>query len=188
MPPIELRARPRNVELQTEKTALLVVDVQRDFVCNGGYGEFLGNDPKLLQKVIPPCRNVLDAARRAGLFIIHTREGHLPDLSDCPKTKLNRWPKGNRIGDPGPMGRILIRGEAGHEIVPELAPSPDEIVIDKPGKNSFFKTELDHILSSKGIETVLICGVTTDVCCFTTMTAANDHGYDAIILEDCVAS
>lgn len=188
MPEIDLRAKPRGLKFDPAKTALILIDVQKDFVYKGGYGEQLGNDPLLLQKVIAPCRKLLDVWRENGWLVIHTREGHLPDLSDCPKTKLNRWPAGTRIGDKGPMGRILIRGEEGHAIVEELAPKAGEIEIDKPGKNSFYRTNLDDILRKHGIETVIICGVTTDVCCFTTMTAANDHGYDAVILEDCVAS
>jgi len=185
---VTIKCKPSIVEIDFSETALVVIDVQRDFVCAGGYGEFLGNDVNLLRVVIEPIRRLLDAWRRNKLLVIHTREGHKADMSDCPDTKLSRWPAGHRIGDSGPMGRILIIGEEGQDIVPELKPLPGELVIDKPGKNAFIKTNLDEILKKKGIKNLLIAGVTTDVCCFTTTTGANDYGYNAIILEDCVAS
>jgi nicotinamidase-related amidase len=122
------------------------------------------------------------------MLVIHTREGHLPDLSDCPPAKRERWDEGTRIGDMGPMGRILIRGEAGHDLIEEVAPLPDEIVLDKPGKNAFYHTNLDAILQENGIKNLFITGVTTDVCCNATTIAANDRGYNAIVLADCVAS
>jgi nicotinamidase-related amidase len=183
-----LKSRPSPINLDLKQTALLVIDVQKDFVCHGGYGESLGNNVELLRRVIAPTKKLLDAWRQAGLLVIHTREGHKPNLSDCPETKLIRWPEGSRIGDPGPMGRILIVGAEGQDIVPELYPLPGEIVIDKPGKNSFVKTNLENILLQNNIKYILVAGVTTDVCCFTTVTAANDLGFHPIVLEDCVAS
>jgi nicotinamidase-related amidase len=131
---------------------------------------------------------MLSFARERGMTVIHTREGHLPDLSDCPPTKLDRWPEGTRIGDMGPMGRILIQGEEGHAIIDEVAPLPGELVIDKPGKNAFYATELEPYLRERGIVNLFITGVTTDVCCSATTIAANDRGFNAIVLADCVAS
>ena len=181
-------ASPHTVKWRLEKTALLVIDMQKDFLYPEGYGALLGNDTSLLLSTVGPIQAVLTAARAEGMLVIHTREGHPPDLADCPPTKLKRWPAGNRIGDPGPMGRILVQGEAGHAIIDELAPWPGEIVLDKPGKNSFYRTPLDHLLRERGIENLIITGVTTDVCCFATVIAANDHGFNALVLEDCVAS
>jgi len=188
MQSVTFDARPTKVSLNLDQTALMIIDVQKDFVCKGGYGELLGNDPLILQRIFTPVQKVLRFFRERSYLVIHTREGHLPDLSDCPITKLERWPEGSRIGDRGPMGRILIRGEEGHEIVDEVAPLDGEIIIDKPGKNSFFKTNLEELLIHHGIKNLIISGVTTDVCCFTTTTAANDYGYNAIVLSDCVAS
>ncbi len=188
MTTLTIQAEPSPVTIAAEETALIVIDMQKDFLYPDGYGAFLGNDVTLLQRTIAPIQAVLAAARRRGLLVIHTREGHLPDLSDCPPTKLDRWPAGNRIGDSGPMGRILIRGEAGHAIIDELAPAPGELVIDKPGKNAFYATELEEVLRSHAIRNLLVAGVTTDVCCSATVMAANDHGYNAIVLSDCVAS
>jgi nicotinamidase-related amidase len=171
-----------------DDTALLVIDMQKDFLYPGGFGDFLGNDVTLLQRAVEPIGRVLAAARARDMVVIHTREGHLPDLSDCPPAKRDRWAPGTRIGDPGPMGRILIRGEEGHAIIEELAPATGEIVIDKPGKNSFYATNLQEILERYGIRNLLVTGVTTDVCCFSTVTAANDRGFNVIVLRDCVAS
>jgi len=185
---VTIQAEPFAVELDLDSTALMIIDMQKDFLYPGGYGDFLGNDVTLLQRTVAPIRAVLDVARRLGLTVIHTREGHLPDLSDCPPTKLTRWPQGSRIGDPGPMGRILIRGEEGHDIVDELAPAPGELVIDKPGKDAFYATGLAEILHTKGIENLFVTGVTTDVCCSATTMAANDRGFNALVLADCVAS
>jgi nicotinamidase-related amidase len=185
---LRIDAEPGPVEVNLAETALLVIDMQKDFLYPNGYGEFLGNDVTLLQRTIAPIQTLLAAARQKRLFIIHTREGHEPDLSDCPPTKLMRWPPGYRIGDPGPMGRILIRGEAGHAIIPEVAPLPGELVLDKPGKNSFYATDLAEKLQAHGIRNLLVTGVTTDVCVSATVVAANDHGYNAIVLADCVAS
>jgi nicotinamidase-related amidase len=188
MDTLHIDAEPFPIDVNPEATALMVIDMQKDFLYPGGYGERLGNDPRLLQRTIAPIQEVLKAARKLGMLVIHTREGHLPDLSDCPDTKLRRWPVGNRIGDPGPMGRILIRGEAGHAIIDEVAPLPGEIVMDKPGKNAFYKTNLEAILQQNGIKHLLVTGVTTDVCCHATVMAANDRGFNAIVLKDCVAS
>lgn len=185
---VEIDAAPSPVIVDLDATALMIIDMQKDFLYPGGFGDFLGNDVTLLQRAVEPTQRVLAAARARRMLVIHTREGHLPDLSDCPPTKLDRWAPGTRIGDPGPMGRILIRGEAGHDIIDELAPAAGEVVLDKPGKNSFHATNLQEILDGHGIRNLLITGVTTDVCCFTTVTAANDRGFNAIVLGDCVAS
>ena len=184
----QIDAEPAPLTIDPDATALVIIDMQKDFLYPDGYGAFLGNDVTLLQRAIAPIQAVLAAARARGMLVIHTREGHRPDLSDCPPTKLDRWPPGRRIGDPGPMGRILIQGETGHAIVDELAPLSSEIVIDKPGKNAFYATELEQVLRSHAIRNLLITGVTTDVCCSATVIAANDHGYNAIVLSDCVAS
>ena len=183
-----LAAEPAPVDLDWSKTALLIIDMQRDFLEPGGFGETLGNDVAQLKRAVAPCRAVLDAARGNGMLIIHTREGHLPDLSDAPPAKIARGKPSLRIGDPGPMGRILIRGEAGQDIVPELYPDVGEIVIDKPGKGAFYATELDDVLSKHGIDTLLVCGVTTEVCVNTTVREANDRGYRCVVLADCCAS
>ncbi len=188
MTTVTIAAEPHPVAVDLAATALLVIDMQKDFLYPGGFGALLGNDVTLLQRTIVPIQQVLQAARQRGLLIIHTREGHLPDLSDCPPAKRLRWPSGGRIGDPGPMGRILIRGEEGHAIIDEVAPLPDEIVIDKPGKNSFYATNLAEILQQHGIQNLFVTGVTTDVCCQATVIAANDRGYNALVLADCVAS
>ena len=185
---LHISAEPFASAVEVNQTALIVIDMQKDFLYPGGYGESLGNDPKLLQRAIQPVRRMLKAARELEMLLIHTREGHLPDLSDCPETKLARWPEGRRIGDQGPMGRILIRGEAGHAIIHEVAPLPNEIVIDKPGKSAFYRTDLESVLNQRGIKNLLVAGVTTDVCCSTTVSGANDCGFNAIVLQDCMAS
>jgi nicotinamidase-related amidase len=169
-------------------TALVIIDMQRDFCEPGGFGETLGNDVSLLRQVIPPLQTVLTAARDAGMTVIHTREGHVPDLSDCPPAKLNRGNPTLRIGDPGPKGRILIRGEYGHDIVDELAPLPGELVIDKPGKGSFHGTTFGAELEARGITSLVVTGVTTEVCVHTTVREANDRGYECLVLSDCVGS
>ena len=181
-------AEPYAFEFDPATTALVVIDMQRDFVEPGGFGEALGNDVTPLQKVIAPCRRMLDAARRIGMMVIHTREGHSPDLADCPPSKRLRGRGEKKIGDPGPMGRILVRGEHGHDIVPELAPKPGEVVVDKPGKGAFCATNLDHILHNRGIKSLIVCGVTTEVCVNTTVREANDRGYECVVLSDCVGS
>ena len=183
-----LAADPSAVDLDWSKTALLIIDMQRDFLEPGGFGETLGNDVSQLARAVGPCRAVLDAARANGLLVIHTREGHLPDLSDAPPAKVARGKPSLRIGDPGPMGRILIRGEAGHDIIPALYPIAGEIVIDKPGKGAFYATPLSDILTKHGIDTLLVCGVTTEVCVNTTVREANDRGFRCIVLADCCAS
>ena len=185
-PPVT--AEPGPFQLPDGKVALLLIDMQRDFLLPGGFGESLGNDVSQLQRVVPPLQLVLAAARAAGLLVIHTREAHLPDLSDCPPAKLRRGSPSQRIGDPGPYGRILVRGEFGHDIVDELAPLPGEPVIDKPGKGAFYATGLGELLESNGITHLLVTGVTTEVCVHTTVREANDRGYDCLVLADCVGS
>ena len=183
-----IEAEPYAFEFDVARTALVVIDMQRDFVEPGGFGEALGNDVSPLQAVIGPCRRVLDAARKMGMTVIHTREGHSPDLADCPPSKLVRGRGEKTIGDAGPMGRILVRGEHGHDIVPELAPKHGEIVIDKPGKGAFFGTSLDHVLRNRSIGSLIVCGVTTEVCVHTTVREANDRGFECVVLSDCVGS
>ncbi|MGS0684266.1 cysteine hydrolase family protein [Nakamurella sp. GG22] len=187
-PTAVVEAAPAPFPLPPGKVALVVIDMQRDFLLPGGFGETLGNDVSLLQKVVPPLAEVLAAARSAGMLVIHTREGHLPDLSDCPPAKLRRGKPSQRIGDVGANGRILIRGEYGHDIIDELAPIPGEIVIDKPGKGAFYATELETVLQTAGITHLVVTGVTTEVCVHTTVREANDRGYDALVLSDCVGS
>jgi nicotinamidase-related amidase len=183
-----IKAEPKDVTLDLSHTALLIIDMQRDFLEPGGFGAALGNDVSLLGRAVAPCKAVLEAARAAGLLVIHTREGHRPDLSDLPKAKLERGKPSMRIGDPGPMGRILVRGEAGHDIIPELYPAADEPVIDKPGKGAFYATDLDALLRNLDIQHLLVCGVTTEVCVNTTVREANDRGYRCVVLADCCAS
>jgi nicotinamidase-related amidase len=188
LPISTIDAVPSPFPLDVGSTALLLIDMQRDFLLPGGFGETLGNDVSLLQKVVPPLAEVLAAARAAGMLVIHTREGHLPDLSDCPPAKLQRGKPSQRIGDMGANGRILIRGEYGHDIVDELAPIEGEIVIDKPGKGAFYATELQAVLQTAGITRLIVTGVTTEVCVHTTVREANDRGYEALVLSDCVGS
>ena len=190
MPPTKnlLAAEPTPVDVTWAKTALVIIDMQRDFLEPGGFGETLGNDVSQLASAVRPCGLVLDAFREAGLLVIHTREGHLPDLSDAPPAKIARGAPSFRIGDPGPMGRILVRGEAGPDIVGALYPVKGEIVIDKPGKGAFYATDLGDTLKQRGIETLLVCGVTTEVCVNTTVREANDRGYRCVVLADCCAS
>jgi nicotinamidase-related amidase len=185
---IIMSAEPYELELDAANTALVIIDMQRDFVQPGGFGEALGNDIWLLRSTIDPTRRVLSAAREIGMLVIHTREGHRPDLSDCPPSKLVRGRAAKRIGDPGPMGRILVRGEVGHDIIPELAPKAGEVVIDKPGKGAFFATDLELILHDRGVKTLIVCGVTTEVCVNTTVREANDRGFECVVLSDCVGS
>jgi nicotinamidase-related amidase len=181
-------AEPTPFALPDGRVALLVIDMQRDFLLPGGFGESLGNDVSLLQRVVPPLARVLQAARDAGMLVVHTREGHLPDLSDCPPAKLRRGAPSRRIGDPGPYGRILIRGEFGHDIVDELAPQPGEPVVDKPGKGAFYATGLHDLLEDAGVTHLVVTGVTTEVCVHTTVREANDRGYRAIVVGDCCGS
>jgi nicotinamidase-related amidase len=168
--------------------ALLIIDMQRDFLEPGGFGAALGNDISRLKSAVGPCAAVLAAARRAGILIIHTREGHRPDLTDAPPMKVERGDPAMRIGARGPMGRILIRGEPGHDIIPELYPAAGEPVIDKPGKGAFYQTDLELMLKNRSIETLLVCGVTTEVCVNTTVREANDRGFRCVVLSDCCAS
>jgi nicotinamidase-related amidase len=181
-------AEPEPVALDLSTTALLIIDMQRDFMEPGGFGETLGNDVSRLASAVKPIGAVLAAAREMGMLVVHTREGHLPDLSDAPPAKVERGAPSLRIGDPGPMGRILIRGEAGHDIIPELYPLDSEIVIDKPGKGAFYATELGDVLQKYGIENLLVCGVTTEVCVNTTVREANDRGYRCVVISDGCAS
>jgi nicotinamidase-related amidase len=186
MPRIE--AEPYPFDLDPEHVALLIIDMQRDFLEPGGFGEMLGNDVKHLRRTIEPNRRLLSAWRAAGLLAIHTREGHRPDLTDLAPAKKRRGNSPTTIGDEGPMGRILIRGEAGHDIVDELYPAAGEPIIDKPGKGAFFATDLPAILQNRGITQLIVTGVTTEVCVHTTVREANDRGYDCLVLEDCVGS
>jgi len=183
-----IAAEPQPLAVALERTALIIIDMQRDFLEPGGFGETLGNDVSLLKAAVPPLKAVLAAARAAGLLIIHTREGHRPDMSDAPPAKVERGSPALRIGAPGPMGRILIRGEPGHDIIPELYPIAGEPVIDKPGKGAFYQTDLELTLRNCGIENLIVTGVTTEVCVNTTVREANDRGYRCVVLGDCCAS
>jgi len=165
-----------------------MIDMQRDFVEPGGFGETLGNNVGLLRPIIPAVKRTIEAFRRLGLPVIHTREGHRADLADCPPAKRLRGKPNARIGDPGPMGRILVLGEPGNDIIPELAPTSDELVIDKPGKGAFYATRLQEELEMRQITHLAIGGVTTEVCVQTTMREANDRGYECLLLEDCTES
>jgi nicotinamidase-related amidase len=181
-------AQPYEFELDAKRCALVIIDMQRDFVDPGGFGEALGNDVSLLRKAIAPTCKVLDAARAHRMLVVHTREGHRPDLSDLPRSKKLRGRLKAGIGDAGPMGRILVRGEYGHDIVDELKPATGEPVVDKPGKGAFYATDLDSLLRNRGVGQLVVCGVTTEVCVNTTVREANDRGYDCLVLEDCVGS
>ncbi|WP_210210028.1 cysteine hydrolase family protein [Pseudolabrys taiwanensis] len=185
---ITITAEPQSVQIDLARTALLIIDMQRDFLEPGGFGETLGNDVSLLEAAVDPCKAVLAAARDTGMLVIHTREGHRPDLSDAPPAKIERGAPSKRIGDLGPMGRILIRGEPGHDIIDALYPIEGEPVIDKPGKGAFYQTDLQLVLQNNGIENLLVCGVTTEVCVNTTVREANDRGYRCVVLGDCCAS
>lgn len=184
----DVPAEPGPFPLEIATTALIVIDMQRDFLLPGGFGESLGNDVGRLLEVVPPLAALIAAARSAGVMVMHTREGHRPDLSDCPPAKLRRGAPSKRIGDAGRYGRILVRGEYGHDIVDELAPLPDELVIDKPGKGAFYATGLQDVLSAAGITRLLVTGVTTEVCVHTTTREANDRGYECLVVSDCVGS
>ncbi|MGP0058421.1 MAG: cysteine hydrolase family protein [Beijerinckiaceae bacterium] len=181
-------AEPYPFELVPSQCALIVIDMQRDFLEPGGFGEMLGNDVSQLRRTIEPNRALLRAWRSADLLTLHTREGHRPDLADLPPAKKARGRGKMTIGDIGPMGRILVRGEPGHDIIAELAPAKGEPVIDKPGKGAFFATDLHAILQYHGIKQLVVTGVTTEVCVHTTVREANDRGYECLVLEDCVGS
>ena len=181
-------AKPYPFQFDPTHCALVIIDMQRDFLEPGGFGDALGNDVSLLRRTIEPNRCLLTAARAAGMLVIHTREGHRPDLSDLPPAKKRRGNHKTTIGDEGPMGRILVRGETGHDIISELYPLKGEPIIDKPGKGAFYATELESILRNREIKQLLIGGVTTEVCVNTTVREANDRGFDCLVVEDCVGS
>jgi nicotinamidase-related amidase len=186
--PVRIEAEPYPLQIDVARSALVIIDMQRDFLEPGGFGAALGNDVSLLAAAIDPIRNVLSAARQTGILVIHTREGHRPDLADAPPLKVERGDPATRIGAPGPMGRILVRGEPGHDIIPQLYPIAGEPVIDKPGKGAFYQTDLELMLKNRGIDTLMVCGVTTEVCVNTTIREANDRGFRCIALSDCCAS
>ena len=183
-----VRARPFDFALDPGRAALVVIDMQRDFIEPGGFGASLGNDVSLLASAVAPTKALLDAWRARRWPVVHTRESHAPDLSDCPPAKRHRGSPALRIGDAGPMGRLLVRGEAGCEIVPALAPETGEIVIDKPGKGAFYATGLQAELQRLGVTQLVFAGVTTEVCVQTTMREANDRGYDSLLVEEATAS
>ncbi len=183
-----IKARPFDFDLDRDHAALIIIDMQRDFVEPGGFGETLGNKVALLQAIIPATARLLAAFRAAGLPVIHTRECHRPDLSDCPPAKRERGKPSLRIGDPGPMGRILISGEPGADIIPELYPVEGEIVLDKPGKGAFYATPLGEILAERKIHQLVFAGVTTEVCVQTTMREANDRGFECLLATDATES
>lgn len=182
---MKINAKPYPYEFDLKHTALIIIDMQRDFCAKGGFAESLGNDITPTMSIIPIVKSVLDECRKNHMLIIHTREGHKPDLSDCPPSKLKRSPS---IGTDGPMGKILIRGEYGHDIVDELKPLPDEFIVDKPGKGAFYQTNLLEILNNHHITSLIVTGVTTHVCVQTTIREANDRGFECLMLEDATAA
>lgn len=186
--PITVVADPYEFTFDPATTALVVIDMQRDFLEEGGFGHGLGNDVSLLSRVVEPLGRLMDACRASGMTVIHTREGHRPDLLDCPPSKLARGRLDTGIGDPGPKGRILVRGEDGHDIIDDLAPLPGEAVIDKPGKGAFYATDLELMLRNSGITHLIVTGVTTEVCVHTTVREANDRGFECLVPGDCCGS
>jgi biuret amidohydrolase len=182
-----ISAEPFDLDFDVDTSALVLIDFQRDFVLPGGFGEKLGNDTSLLLAAVEPAGRALAKAREIDMLVIHTREGHRPDLTDCPPAKLTRGGQ-TFIGTEGAFGRILVRGEEGHDIVPQLYPISGEPIIDKLGKGSFYATDLQQILINKGIKTLFVTGVTLEVCVHTTVREANDRGYECVVLSDCVAS
>jgi nicotinamidase-related amidase len=188
MTELMMKAEPYEFTFDPASTALIIIDMQRDFVEPGGFGESLGNDVSILRRTIGPIQRVLEICRRHHMMIVHTREGHRPDLTDCPPSKLERGKPARKIGDPGSMGRLLVRGERGHDIVPELYPVSGEVILDKPGKGAFYSTDLELLLRNRRIRSLIVCGVTTEVCVHTTVREANDRGFNCVVLEDCVGS
>lgn len=189
VPPVTLvSAQPYDFELPTQHCALVIIDMQRDFLEPGGFGDALGNDVLRLQAIVPALKTLLTACRAQGMTIVHTIECHRPDLSDCPPAKLKRGEGSLKIGDRGGMGRILIAGEPGNGIIDDLAPLPGEIVLEKPGKGAFCRTPFEALLQERGITHLLLTGVTTEVCVQTTMREANDRGYECLLVEDCTES
>ena len=184
-----IQAKPYAFSFDPARTALIVIDMQRDFCATGGFGEMLGNDISPTRQIIPAIASLIEAFRVKKMPVIHTREGHLPDLSDCPPNKLARSrAAGAGIGDDGPMGRILVRGQYGHDIVNELYPLDSEVVIDKPGKGAFYATPLEDVLKQMKINYLVVTGVTTHVCVHTTVREANDRGYECLVIEDATAA
>jgi biuret amidohydrolase len=183
-----VEAQPYSLDLDPVRSGLLIIDMQRDFLEPDGFGAALGNNVSLLRRTIAPAQRLLEHARACGLAIFHTREGHRPDLADLAPAKKARGRLAIGIGDEGPMGRILVRGEAGHEIVAELCPLPGEPIVDKPGKGAFYATDLEAMLKNRRIAQLIVCGVTTEVCVHTTVREANDRGYECLVVEDCVGS
>ena len=185
---MHIDAKPFEFHFELGSAALVIIDMQRDFIEPGGFGETLGNDVSLLSAIVPASQAVLAGWRAAGGLVVHTREAHRADLSDCPPAKRNRGNPSLRIGDEGPMGRILVAGEPGNQIIAELAPLPGEVVIDKPGKGAFYATPLLEVLQQRRISHLIFMGVTTEVCVQTSMREANDRGYDGLLLTDCTES
>ena len=185
---IEVKAEPFPFKLDPAHVALVVIDMQRDFVEHGGFGESLGNDVTLLQAIVPTVADLIALFRTRGWPILHTRESHLPDLSDCPPAKRERGEATLRIGDKGPMGRLLIRGEPGNAIIPQCAPAPGEMVLDKPGKGMFCNTDCEAMLKERDIRQLVFAGVTTEVCVQTSMREANDRGYECLLVTDATES
>ncbi|MAS04341.1 MAG: cysteine hydrolase [Ahrensia sp.] len=185
---VSVKARPYDYALEPGKTALVVIDMQRDFIERGGFGDALGNDVSRLEAIIPATAKLIGLFRERGWPIVHTREAHKPDLSDCPPSKICRGSASVRIGEEGPMGRLLVTGEPGNQIVPELAAQDGEIVVDKPGKGMFWATRLHERLQGLGITHLVFAGVTTEVCVQTSMREANDRGYECLLIDEATES